>query len=96
MGSIDGFHEATEIEFVILGVCVFLARVSKAFIKFMRKSFEEENCAIEGPSYCLSFVEELIRSACPKRGGRCWRASLWLYGTGCFCVLWVGQVQLFV
>lgn len=40
MGSIDGFHEATEIEFVVLGVCVFLGRVSKAFIKFMRKSSE--------------------------------------------------------
>lgn len=36
----DGFHEAIEIQFIILGVCIFLVRVSKAFIKSTRKSSE--------------------------------------------------------
>lgn len=40
LGSLDGFHKATEIKFIILGVCIFLGRVFKTSIKFTWKISE--------------------------------------------------------
>lgn len=42
LGSMDGFHKATKIKLIILGVfeCIFGGRVPKALIKLYRKVSE--------------------------------------------------------